>query len=256
MTIDCAQRKGSLIVNADDWGRNAETTDKTLACIRHRTVSSVSAMVFMEDSERAAAIARSEGTDAGLHLNLTSPFTGRASARLQEHQQRITKFLWMTRFAQAIFHPGLAPSFCYAVNSQIDEFQRIYGELPERIDGHHHMHLCANVLFQKLLPAGTVVRRNFSFLPGEKHFTNRFYRELVDRSLTRRHRLSDFFFSLPPFQPPDRLKRILSLARHFLVEVETHPVNVDEFEFLTGLATHSALGDLAVAPRYVSVQLH
>src|ERR1044071_8087146 len=69
--------EGLLIVNADDWGRDARTTDMIAACVSQHTGSSVSAMVFMEDSERAAAIARANGIDAGLHLNLTTPFTSR-----------------------------------------------------------------------------------------------------------------------------------------------------------------------------------
>src|SRR5208337_4418972 len=64
-------RAGVLIVNADDWGRDRETTERILQCVRCESVSSVSAMVFMEDSERAAVIAQETGIDGGLHLNLT-----------------------------------------------------------------------------------------------------------------------------------------------------------------------------------------
>jgi hypothetical protein len=95
------------------------------------------------------------------------------------------------------------------------------------------MHLCANVLFGRLLPSGTLVRRNFSFQAGEKSLPNRLYRGVVDRLLARRHRLVDFFFSLPPLEPVARLRRIFALARDFVVEVETHPVNPVEYRFLT-----------------------
>src|SRR5271167_1397805 len=60
---------GLLIINADDWGRDHETTERTLRCILRGAVSSVSAMVFMGDSERAAAIAKENAIHAGLHLN-------------------------------------------------------------------------------------------------------------------------------------------------------------------------------------------
>src|SRR5579862_5616853 len=66
---------GSIIINADDWGRDRVTTDRILDCVDHGTVSSVSAMVFMEDSERSAVLARRSGIDAGLHLNLTTPLS-------------------------------------------------------------------------------------------------------------------------------------------------------------------------------------
>ena len=228
-------RTGRLIVNADDWGRDTETTDRTLECVLRGAVSSVSAMVFMEDSERASAIAREHGMDAGLHLNLTTQFSaaGRRT-HLIEHQQRISGFLRRHRLAQVVFHPGLIRSFEYVVAAQREEFRRLYGAEPERLDGHHHMHLCSNVMFGGLLPAGTVVRRNFSFLPGEKSFCNRLYRSIVDRRLAQRHRITDFFFSLPPLNPPIRLHKIFTLASEFTVEVETHPVNPDEYRFLTG----------------------
>ena len=42
------------MINADDWGRDARTTDRILECFQHGVLSSASGMVFMEDSERAA----------------------------------------------------------------------------------------------------------------------------------------------------------------------------------------------------------
>lgn len=66
---------GALIINADDFGRDCWNTQKILECIAGGSISSVSAMVFMADSERAAATARERGIDSGLHLNLTTPFS-------------------------------------------------------------------------------------------------------------------------------------------------------------------------------------
>jgi predicted glycoside hydrolase/deacetylase ChbG (UPF0249 family) len=226
---------GLLIVNADDWGRDHQTTERILDCILCGAVSSVSAMVFMDDSERAAAIARERGIDAGLHLNFTTPFSAPSSpARLVECQRKLARYLRRHRFAPIVLCPWLAHSFEYIVAAQLNEFRRLYGTEPERIDGHHHMHLCANVVFEGLLPAGTIVRRNFSFQPGEKSFANRLYRRVVDRLLAQRHRLTHFFFSLAPVEPPDRLQRIFSLARQSIVEVVAHPVKLDEYQFLAG----------------------
>jgi predicted glycoside hydrolase/deacetylase ChbG (UPF0249 family) len=127
----------------------------------------------------------------------------------------------------------LTESFAYVVAAQCEEFVRLYGMEPTRLDGHHHMHLCSNVLLGGFLPPGTQVRRSFSFQRGEKSEINRFYRSLVDRVLARRHRIWDYFFSLPPLQPAERLQRIFGLARVSAVEVETHPINPDEYRFLT-----------------------
>lgn len=229
-----SSRAGFLVVNADDWGRDRPTTDRTLECCKCGAVSSVSAMVFMEDSERAAEIAREQGIDAGLHLNFTTAFSGPVrTTRLLERQEKVARFLLLHRLAQVVFHPGLVNSFQYLVAAQVDEFHRIYGVEPRRFDGHHHMHLCANVLIQRLLPQDTIVRRNFSFESGEKGSWNRAYRGFVDGRLARRHRLTDFFFSLPPLEPSSRLQRIFDLAHRFVVELETHPVNPEEYRYLT-----------------------
>jgi hypothetical protein len=242
---------GRLILNADDWGRDTETTDRMFECVLHGSVSSVSAMVFMEDSERAAAIARERGIDAGLHLNFTTRLSApNCPSRLAEHQQAIATYLMRRRFNRMVFHPGLMRSFEYVVKAQIDEFRRLYGAPPDRIDGHHHMHLCANVLFGRLLPPGTLVRRNFSFQPGEKSLVNRLYRKAVDHGLARRHRLVDFLFSLTPLEPKGRLERIRSLARQFVVEVETHPVKVDEYRFLKGDEVVRWSENVPIAPRF------
>ena len=244
-----ASHNGLLIVNADDWGRDRETTERTRECLDRGVVSSVSAMVFMEDSERAAAIACGRGIDAGLHLNLTTPFsTPACAAQLVERQGELARHLMRHRLAPVVFHPGLVRSFEYVVAAQRDEFSRLYGAEPERVDGHHHMHLCANVLLGGLLPRGAIVRRNFSFQPEEKSFCNRFYRSVVDRMLARRHRVVDFFFSLAPLEPRGRVQRVFSLARESAVEVETHPINPEEYDFLTSGEIFRLARDVQIGP--------
>jgi len=242
---------GVLIINGDDWGRDPETTDRTLDCFLCGALSSVSAMVFMEDSARAAGIADERGLDTGLHLNFTTQFSARnCSPQLVERQRELTNWLLRHRLSQHVFHPSLTSSFEYVVSAQIEEFHRLYGRLPARLDGHHHMHLCANVLLGRLLPPDTVVRRNFSFRRGEKSWGNRFFRRAVDHSLARRHQLTDFFFSITPLEPPARLQRIFSLARRFVVEVETHPVRLEEYRFLAGGEVFRWTGDSSIAPRF------
>lgn len=208
-------------------------------------------MVFMQDSERAAAIAQQRRIDAGVHLNFTTPFSASpALPRLNEHQHKLARYLLRHRLNQCVFHPGLAVSFEYVVKAQLEEFQRLYGEEANRIDGHHHMHLCANVLFGGLLPAGTVVRRNFSFAPGEKSWGNRLYRKLVDRVLTKNHPLVDYFFSLLPLDPSSRLDGMFSRAGRSIVELETHPSNPEEYRFLIGEKVWRHIQSVQIASLY------
>jgi len=233
--MDGTRRTGQLIINADDWGRDTQTTVRMLECLLHRSVSSVSAMVFMSDSERASELARLHGVDAGLHLNCSLPFSSQeCPSNLREQQRKLVVYLTRHALARVMFHPGLTSTFEYVVKSQLAEFSRLYGKLPNRIDGHHHMHLCANILFCGLLPEGALVRRNFTFLPGEKNFVNRIYRQAMDKRLARRHRTVDFLFPLAPLEPAARLERICKLAQDHVVEVETHPINASEYAFLMG----------------------
>ena len=244
-----ATRVGRLIINADDWGRDRTTTQAIQDCTSRGTVSAVSAMVFMEDSARAANIAKEQGIDAGLHLNLTAPFTSPACpADLKALHQKVINYLKASRLARIVFNPLLQGHFEHVLAAQIDEYHRLYGVDPVRIDGHHHMHLCANVLFAKLLPSGAAVRRNFSFAPGEKSFANRAYRQFVDNRLARRHSSTDYFFSLPPLEPASRLQGIFSLAQQSSVEVETHPIHPTEYAFLMGEDFPRLAGNLRPQP--------
>lgn len=226
---------GCLIINADDWGLDARTTDRTLECFQLGVLSSASGMVYMEDSARAASIAAERGLDIGLHLNLSVPFSGREiPTRLAAHHERVRDYLCAHSVARLLYHPGLANSFEYVTARQFEEFSRLYGRAADRIDGHHHMHLSANVLVQRLLPSGAIVRRHFSREPGEKILRNSAFRLFSRALLGDRYRVTDFFFSLPPFAPVLRLQRIYNLARRFTVEVETHPINPEEYRFFTG----------------------
>ena len=248
-----------LILNADDWGRDRINTDRTYDCFQRGTVSAVSAMVFMEDSGRAAELARERGIDAGLHLNFSAPFTAaNCQASVAERQSRLTRYLLLHPLARVVYHPGLRNDFEYVIAAQLEEYQRLFGCPPDRIDGHHHLHLCSNVVAAALLPAGTRVRRNFWFQPGEKSFANRYYRQAVDRRLMRRHRVVDFLVNLQPLRE-ERLEEIFSLAQQHLVELECHPVNQEEYVFLTGTfaerATVLPIVSFREAARGVSVGL-
>lgn len=257
--LACMERGGSrlagspgrLIINADDWGRNRETTDRIFDCWCKRRISSTSAMMFMSDSERAAAMALEHGVDAGLHLNLSEAFTdGKAGAVLQKHHSRITHFLRNNRFSQMIYNPFLASSFEYVVEAQLEEYRRLFSRTPDRVDGHHHLHLSANVVFGKLLPEGIAVRRNFHFDKGEKSAWNRAYRGFIDSVLAKRHRMADVLFNIKPFEPAGRLQRILNIARNLVVELETHPADPAEYDLLCGEKLLAMLGEVRIADRF------
>lgn len=222
-----------LIVNADDLGRSREETNATLACYSRGRVSSTSAMVFMADSTRAADLAADARIPTGLHLNLSERFTAPGvPAELRASHDRLCGFLRMNKYALIVYNPLLVRDFATAVSAQFDEFRRLYGRDPAHIDGHQHMHLATNVLWQGLLPAGVRVRRSFSFAKGKKSALNRWYRARVDAALARRHATVDFFYSLTSCLGDTSLSGVLAAARTSTVELMVHAAWPREFEFL------------------------
>jgi predicted glycoside hydrolase/deacetylase ChbG (UPF0249 family) len=222
-----------LSVNADDLGRDKAATDAALACFARGRMTSASAMVFMADSQRAAELARASGLEVGLHLNLSERLSARqVPDRLCEDHDRIRRCLGGSRFAFLLYHPLLTSAFERVVGAQCEEFERLYRRAPTHIDGHHHLHLATNVLLQQLLPAGSRVRRNFSFTRGQKSTLNLWYRRRVDTLLARRHRIGDEFYALSQHLARDAIERLAARAERAEVEVMTHPASPREFAFL------------------------
>ena len=238
-----------LIINADDWGRSRQETDTALDCIRNRRVTSVSAMVFMSDSIRAAELARENNVDAGLHLNLNETYSGEAvSPKIKAAHKRVCRFLKKSKFAILIYHPLLRNDFRNVFQSQWDEFVRLFGKTPSHVDGHQHRHLAANMLFGNIIPEGQAVRRNFSFFPGEKSGLNRAYRAWVDRRVSRRYRLTDYLFNLAQYMQEGKMVRLLDLAKSASVELETHPCKDVERSFLKSENFGRLLESVKLAP--------
>lgn len=222
-----------LIINADDWGRSVSETDAALACYEKGRITSVSAMVFMEDSQRAATLALDGCLDVGLHVNLSEQFKRELSSPdLDKEHGKIVRFLKKSKYSQLLYNPFLRREFQSCFRAQLAEFFRLYGGAPSHIDGHQHMHLSANMRFDKIIPKGEKVRRNFSFWPGEKSILNRSYRYFIDRRLVRRYRTTDYFFSLNRCLIEGSIQRVAELAKGARVELMAHPALREERDFL------------------------
>jgi predicted glycoside hydrolase/deacetylase ChbG (UPF0249 family) len=224
-----------LIVNADDWGRSPLETDAARFCSERDRISSVSAMVFMADSERAAELAQAGGMDVGLHLNLSEPFTGvDVPESIARDQMRICRFLNLNRYSLILYHPLLGGAFRRVYRAQLDEFLRLYGTPPSHVDGHLHKHLCTNMLLDEVIPRGQKVRRSFSFALRERGRLNLAYRGMINRWLARRYIVADYFFSLHYCLEHRILDRVIALAKMANVELATHPKNPWESDYLCG----------------------
>jgi len=244
-----------LTVNADDFGRCVLATDRTMTCLAANRLDSVSAMVFMEDSERAAGLALASGLNVGLHINFTEAFTGsNIPQSLRQSQERLGRFLRTNKYALVIYNPFLRSAFREVFAAQVEEFTRLYGRVPSRLDGHQHMHLCTNMVVDRLFPTGARVRRNLSFAAGEKSFVNRYYRRLIDRALAKRYRIADFLFTLSQQSSISELRRVAALAKSYDVELVAHPqVNIEfdtllSDEFATSISTAHTESSIPLHP--------
>lgn len=222
-----------IIITADDYGKTKCATNSILKCYLSKRLTSASAMVFMEDSERAAPLALQAGMELGLHINFTMPFSAdNVSSNVREHQNRVISYLTRNKLTQIIYNPFLAGSFKYLFKVQLEEFVRLYGRQPDFYNGHHHMHLCMNMLLGRMIPTGARVRKTFTFDQGEKNNFNLYYRRILNMVVSRRFVSTNSFFSILPLQNYVRLRNIFNKAVNSDVEIEVHPENNDEIEFL------------------------
>jgi predicted glycoside hydrolase/deacetylase ChbG (UPF0249 family) len=232
-----------LIITADDYGKNVEATDRIFRCFKHGTVTSASAMVFMEDSERAAAIARGSNLEIGLHLNMTESFTAAGVPKeIQTQHEKVGRYLRGFRYAEAVFHPLLTEAFRKLVSVQWAEFLRLYGRSPSFVNGHHHSHLCANVLVAGLVPRRSRVRAPFTYKVGEKGRLSVWYRQLLSRLLKRSFITPDSLYSIEPIRDGDRISRIARESLDRDVELEVHPEVVEQETFLLDDKFRTLLG--------------
>jgi predicted glycoside hydrolase/deacetylase ChbG (UPF0249 family) len=221
-----------LIINADDWGINKDSTNKSLDCFKNKRITSATAMMFMSDSERAADLALESELDVGLHLNLDTRFERSFfKSKLNKYHEKISSFLNKNKYNQIVYNPFLKNAFEYVFKKQYEEYVRLYNKPPSHIDGHHHMHLSINMIIDKIIPNGTKIRRNFSFKTSEKNAVNRLYRRLIDYYIMKRYVTTDYFFDIFPLNII-RLKKIFKLSINEKVEIMVHPENLMQYTFL------------------------
>ena len=110
-----------IIINADDWGRLPAETDAALACYKAGRITSVTAMVFMADSARAAGVAKSKGMEVGLHLNLNERFTKPpCSAQITGDHEQVVRYLNRRKLSQLVYNPALRGVFSRVFRAQYD----------------------------------------------------------------------------------------------------------------------------------------
>jgi predicted glycoside hydrolase/deacetylase ChbG (UPF0249 family) len=237
---------GLLIVNADDWGYDAATTDAIADCFQSGGLTSATAMVFMQDSDRAAERSRRlPGLGVGLHLNLVEEYSDPGTPpAVRDRQRRFVEYFRLLRLRRWTYDPRTRDEVCRVVADQFRRFHELYGRPPTHLDGHHHCHLAASVLLSPAVPRGMKIRNALSDLNGRTPVTAAL-RRARHRVLTRRYTTTDYFFSVRSVWPPldsGGAPWRLELARSASVEVMVHPAFPDEYPELASERWRATLG--------------
>lgn len=236
------RRRPLLVVNADDWGSNALATDRIADCFEARAISSASAMMFMADSERAAAVAVEKELPIGLHLNLTEAFDGAVPPDVATRQAGLAARFAGSRVLRYVYDPRLRADVACCTAEQFERFRETYGREPTHVDGHNHVQLCPTVL--SVLPRGVRVRTAWQ-PPVSPVDPMRAARKLRHVLIARRFRTTDHFFPVRAIHPAfggSGLDAALALADRESVELMVHPAVADEYALLTAPAWASTVG--------------
>ena len=228
-----------IIINADDFGKNKRATDNIYRCHQRCKITTTGAMVFMKDSERSAEIAYSGDMDVGLHLNFTQNFDGKIinSQKLKEYHNQIRQYLNKSKYNSILYNPLLINQFDYVYKYQVEEFYNLFKKEPAHINGHHHMHLCTNMLMHKIIPGNKYVRTTFTFKRRQRNAMNRLYRKFISLYVERNYISTNNFYSLKAIiddyhNRADRLHEIIYLSKNHSIEISVHPEKFDEFRYL------------------------
>jgi chitin disaccharide deacetylase len=225
-----------LIVNADDLGHDRATSDAICEAFARGAITSASAMVFMEDSERAFELALAAGLPLGLHLNLMEPYSSTAAAEAERAEQARAVECFQAGFARRWFPSRrLMGSARRCVRLQLAEFERLRGGPPTHVDGHQHGHLSTPALWELSRLEDVAVRSSFTFRPGEKPRYNRALRSLLNRGIGSRFASTRRFHSIRDLHPAfggHGIEEVVAAARDIEVEVMVHPGLADEYEVL------------------------
>lgn len=239
---------GLLIVNADDWGGEEPTTEAIREAFGAGRVTSTTAMVFMKDSERAAAIAREEELPVGLHLNLTQAFSGtEVPGPVRERHRRVVAAFsgrgndghpGTAKLRRWLWDPRIANDVAAALRDQLERFEALYGAPPDHLDGHNYADTAPNVFLSRALPRGTRMRNSLDAYPLGRG-SMAVARVLRQKLRDRRFDSTDHVLHISDLDLPDDPR--LALAEQFPVEVICHPDNPAEMERLMSDAWSACL---------------
>jgi len=233
-----------LIVNADDFGWNRGATDLTVECFAAGQITSTTALMYMEDSDRAAAIAVERDLPVGLHLNLTDPFTAASVPEPVRARQAAACRIFGDgglRQRSWTYDPRIRELVDATIRDQLERFRALLGREPTHVDGHNHVQVCPNVILARPL-AGEKMRDALWSYPSTRSAMG--VARALRRVLTARgHLTTHYFFDIAELHRggAGEMAARVGLAAGTAVEVMCHPGFDHELEALRSDAWRTAI---------------
>ena len=222
-----------IIVNADDFGKDALTTEAILRCLCEGNITHTTCMVNMPYCTEAMRLAKENGVldRIGLHVNLTE------GVPLTDDIRKCSLFCDSDgQFNGAMYRHGLKTRFLLPldvrkavkteVDAQAEKFIELGGVLMHA-DSHHHVHFdwaVGRVVVPELKVMGfSTVRIGYNAGNGRR-LPVRIYRAIYNKWIRCQiGARSDWFCSYPGYQDETENWK----NRSGTVEIMVHPIIVD-----------------------------
>lgn len=131
-----------LIVNADDFGYTHGVNQGIIDGFRNGIITSTSLMVNRPETKHAARLAK-ENPELGIGFHFELIIAGEALREIR----KIAYLNQAEEIGKKIMTLAMIKNAKKQFYEQIDLFKKLVGEMPDHIDGHHHVHK-----FPSLLP--------------------------------------------------------------------------------------------------------
>lgn len=142
-----AQEEHSIIICADDYSLSPGVCDAIENLIERGRVTATSAMTVMPEWPKRArtlkALTKDYPVEVGLHLTLTGPWRLTAFCGTVPESLHALSHRALTRRLESV-------PIRVEIRAQLDAFEDAWGQGPDYIDGHQHIH-CLPVICDELL---------------------------------------------------------------------------------------------------------
>ena len=217
------------VINADDFGRDKETSDAIIKAFNSKLINRTTVMVNMDYFDEAYNLSINNGFSAfvGLHLNLTAgePLTDRIThiGLFCDGKGRFNGKLMQNAFNRLLPLSREAKEAVYdEIEAQFRKYIAFYGNHSKayHMDSHHHVHKNMSILPICLKMVKKYNFQSMRFAKTAGSFVNCCYNKLVNKTIIR---ATGQTYYLLFDSVKDYMMREQSIGLNDYYEVECHP---------------------------------